>query len=261
MNLALVNIKGGVGKTTTTVNLAACFAAAGQGVLVVDLDPQASATQCFGIHRKDAEPSVAEILNGKVPAGKAIWDTGVERVDLLPGSLRLASCDLALSRRKKPEQGLAEALSPISHHYQVLLVDCPPGLSILTLNALAAADSVLVPVVPHPMNVDTLEALFEALEEVRGRIGRVPELLGILLTMVDRRTAVTSRVVETLRETYGEKVLATEIPINVRVAEAPAHKRTIFHYESWSKGAQAYARLGDELLLRARGKGLLGPNP
>jgi chromosome partitioning protein len=257
MKLALVNIKGGVGKTTTAVNLAACFAARGHGVLVVDLDPQASATHSFGIHRRDAEPSVAEILSGKVPAGEAIGDTGIEGVDLLPGSLRLASCDVALARREIPERALAEALAPIGHHYQVILVDCPPGLSILTLNALAAADSFLVPVVPHPLNVEALEALFEALDEVRGRIGRVPELLGIVLTMVDRRTAVTGSVVSSLRGTYGESVLPAEIPINVRLAEAPARSRTIFHYESWSKGAHAYARLGQELLLRARDRGLL----
>jgi chromosome partitioning protein len=257
MNLALVNVKGGVGKTTTAVNLAACFARAGHGVLVVDLDPQASATHSLGIHRRDAEPSMAEILSGKVPAGQAIWDTGIEGVDLLPGSVRLASCDVMLARRKKPEGRLAEALAPISHHYALILVDCPPGLSILTRNALAAADALLVPVVPHPLNVEALAALFEALEEIRERIGRLPELLGILLTMVDRRTAVTGRVTSALRGAYGPGVLETEIPINVRLAEAPARSRTIFHFESWSKGAHAYARLGEELLLRARERGFL----
>jgi chromosome partitioning protein len=257
MKLAMMNIKGGVGKTTTAVNLAACFAASGHGVLVVDLDPQASATHSFGIQRSDAEPSVAEILSGKVPAGQAIWDTGIEGVDLLPGSVRLASCDLVLARRKTPERGLAKALAPISRHYQIILMDCPPGLSILTLNALAAADAFLVPVVPHPLNVDALAALFEALEEVRGRIGRVPELLGILPTMVDRRTAVTERVLSDLRGVYGTSVLQAEIPINVRLAEAPERSRTIFHYESWSKGAHAYGRLGEELLRRARDRGLL----
>ncbi len=258
MNLALVNIKGGVGKTTTAVNLAAFFAAeSGFEVLVVDLDPQASATHSFGIHRRDAEPSVAEVLNGKVPAGQAIWDTGVERIDLLPGSLRLASSDVALARRKEPEKALAEALAPIRRHYDVILVDCPPGLSILTLNALAAADAFLVPVVPQPLNTEALEALFEALEEVRGRLERIPELLGILVTMADRRTAVTGKVVEGLRGTYGASVCQTEIPINVRLAEAPAHSRTIFHYEGWSKGAHAYGRLGEEILVRARDAGLL----
>lgn len=257
MKLALVNIKGGVGKTTTAVNLAACFAKSGHWVLVVDLDPQASATHSFGIQRTDAEPSTADILSGKVPAGQAIWDTGVEGVDLIPGSVRLASCDLALARRKAPERVLEKALAPIGHHYQIILIDCPPGLSILTRNALVAADAFLVPIVPHPLNVDALAALFEALEEVRGRIGRTPELLGILPTMVDRRTAVTGRMVSSLREAYGAQVLEAEIPINVRLAEAPARSRTIFHYESWSKGAHAYDRLGEELLLRARDRGLL----
>jgi chromosome partitioning protein len=136
-------------------------------------------------------------------------------------------------------------------------VDCPPGLSILTRNALAAADAFLLPVVPQHLNVEAVAAFFEALEEVRGRIGRIPELLGILLTMVDRRTAVTARVTSALREAYGASVLETEIPVNVRLAEAPARSRTIFHYESWSKGAHAYGRLAEELLRRGRDRGLL----
>ncbi|HEX7181465.1 MAG TPA: ParA family protein [Thermoanaerobaculia bacterium] len=257
MKLALVNIKGGVGKTTTAVNLAAAFARSGLRVLVVDLDPQGSATSSLGVSREEADPSVAEVLLGKATVAEAVRPSAAEGVDLLPSSLRLAGSDLALARKQEPEKLLKKALAPVSRRYDVILLDCPPGLSILSLNALGASDAFAVPVAPHHLDLDALDGFFELLETVEPRIGKMPELLGILLTRVDHRTLVTDEMVQLVRRVWGSKVFRTEIPINVRLAEAPARGRSIFDYESWSTGALAYGQLGGEALRRARKAGLL----
>jgi chromosome partitioning protein len=260
MRLALVNLKGGVGKTTTAVNLAAAFARSGLRVLVVDLDPQGSASLSFGTPRAQGEaagPSAAEVLAGKAEAAEAVRPTGIEGIDLLPASLRLAGLDLALARKQDPEKLLKRALAPIRRRYDVILFDCPPGLTILSLNGLAAANAFLVPVVPHHLDMEALAGFLEILETARERLGKLPERLGIVLTMVDHRTMVTDEVAQALRKRYGQQVLRTEIPVNVRLAQAPAQGSTIFGFESWSTGAYAYGKLGGEVLRRARKAGLL----
>jgi chromosome partitioning protein len=257
MRLALVNLKGGVGKTTTAVNLADAFARSGLRALVVDLDPQGSASLSFGVTREEGGPSTAEVLAGKAEAGDAIRPTATEGIDLLPASLRLAGLDMALARKQQPEKLLKRALSPVRRRYDVILFDCPPGLSILSLNGLAAANAYLVPVVPHHLDMEALAGFLEILETARERLGKLPERLGIVLTMVDHRTMVTDEVVQALRKRYGQQVLRTEIPVNVRLAQAPAEGRTIFGFESWSTGAYAYGKLGGEILRRARKAGLL----
>lgn len=256
MRLALVNVKGGVGKTTTAVNLAAAFARSGLRTLVVDLDPQGSATYSLGVPREETEISTAEVLAGKSEAAEAIRPTKVEGIDLLPASLRLAGMDLSLSRKQEPEKLLKKALAPL-RRYDVMVFDCPPGLSILTFNGLAAAHAYIIPVAPHHLDMEALGAFLEHLEASRERIGKMPENLGILLTMVDHRTLVTDEVVQAIRRRYGQQVLRTEIPINVRLAQAPGEGRTIFGFESWSTGAYAYGHLGGEVLRRARKAGLL----
>jgi chromosome partitioning protein len=258
MRLALVNLKGGVGKTTTAVNLAAAFARSGLRSLVVDLDPQGSASLSFGVARdEEAGPSAAEVLTGKAEAAEAIRPTGTEGIDLLPASLRLAGLDLALARKHEPETLLKRALSPLRRRYDTILIDCPPGLTILSMNGLAAATAYLVPVVPHHLDMEALAGFLEVMDGARERLGKLPERLGILLTMVDHRTMVTDEVAQAIRKKYGQQVLKTEIPVNVRLAQAPALGRTIFDFESWSTGAYAYGRLGGEVLRRARKAGLL----
>jgi chromosome partitioning protein len=257
MKLALTNLKGGVGKTTTAVNLAASFGRAGLSALLVDLDPQASATVSLGVARGEVEASTAEVLGGEAPAAEAIVETAFPGVHLLPASLRLAGADVEIARQDEPNKILKRALSPLRRRFDVVVMDCPPGLSVLTVNALAAADAYLVPVVPHHLDSEALAGFFELMETSRGRIGRPPELLGILLTMVDHRTRVTDDVVASLRHAYGKKVFRTEIPVNVRLAEAPGKGRPIFDYESWSSGAAAYGKLGAEVLRRARKAELL----
>ena len=252
MRLALVNVKGGVGKTTTAVNLAAAFARSGLKVLVVDLDPQGSATTSFGVPSEEASPSVAEVLLGETEAAEAIRETSTEALALLPASLRLAGADLALARKHGPDKLLKKALSAVRRRYDVIVFDCPPGLSILSVNALAAADAYIVPVLPHHLDMEALAGFFETLSALKDRLGKPPELLGILLTQVDHRTQVTDQVVAAIRAAWGKRVFNTEIPVNVRLAEAPAQGRTIFEFESWSTGALAYSKLGGEVLRRAR---------
>ena len=256
MKLALTNLKGGVGKTTTAVNLAAAFGRAGLSVLLVDLDPQGSATVSLGVGRGEVENSTAEVLGG-TPVAEAVMETAFTGVHLLPGSLRLAGADVEIARQDEPNKILKRALSPIRRKFDIIVMDCPPGLSVLTVNALAAADAYIVPVVPHHLDSEALAGFFELLESSRSRIGRSPELLGIVLTMVDHRTRVTDDVVAALRHAYGKKVFKTEIPVNVRLAEAPGKGRPIFDYESWSSGAAAYGKLGAEVLRKARKAELL----
>lgn len=256
MRLALANLKGGVGKTTTAVNLATAFARSGLTTLLIDLDPQASASFSLGVGRDQAETSTAEVLSGKAEVGDAIAETTVQGLHLLPGSLRLASSELALVRKQEPEKLLKRALAPV-RRYDIVVMDSPPGLSILTLNALAAADAFIVPVTPHRLDAEALVSFLELIEASRDRIGRKTELLGILLTMVDHRTLLTDAMVAEIRRQYGQRVLRTEIPINVRLAEAPSRGIPIFNYESWSTGASAYGRLGAEVLRRSRKAELL----
>lgn len=260
MRLALVNLKGGVGKTTTAVNLAAAFARSGLRALVVDLDPQGSATLSLGVTREEegaAPASTAEVLTGKAEAAETIRPTATEGIDLLPASLRLAGLDLTLARKQEPEKLLKKALAPVRRRYDVILFDCPPGLTLLSMNGLSAATAFLVPVVPHHLDMEALSGFLEVLATAKERLGKLPEMIGILLTMVDHRTMVTDEVVQALRKRYGQQVLRTEIPVNVRLAQAPAEGRTIFGFESWSTGAFAYGKLGGEVLRRARKAGLL----
>lgn len=257
MKLALANLKGGVGKTTTAVNLAAAFGRNGLTALLIDLDPQASASFSLGVPRAEVEASTAEVIAGEVTAPEAILETAYTGVHLLPGSLRLAGKDLDLAREEDADKLLKKALTPLRKRYDVVVMDCPPGLSIFTVNALAAADAFIVPVVPHRLDVEALGGFLEAVDSSRGRIGRKAELLGILPTMVDHRTQVTDEVVAALRKTYGSAVFRTEIPINVRLAEAPGEGRPIFDFASWSTGSFAYGKLGAEVLRRARKAGLL----
>jgi len=248
--VAVVNNKGGVGKTTSAVNLAAGITAGKRRVLLVDLDAQGSAGLSLGLSRADLKPGVAEVILDGHPVGKAIRPSSINGLDILPGSMTLASADLALSIVTGREVVLKAALTPILGDYDFAVLDCPPSLGLLTVNALTAADFFLVPVTPDYLSLEGLVNLMEAVEKVKAGIGRTADLLGIVLTMADHRLNVTEEIGRMIRGYYGRLVFKTEIRGNVRLKEAPSFGKSIFDYDNGSSGAEAYRELTKEVLQR-----------
>lgn len=256
MILALVNVKGGVGKTTTAVNLSAVFAETGLKTLFLDLDPQGSASFSFGIPYEETRPSVYEALVGGCPLTELVRPTPVENVHLITSSMDLSDSDGMLARMTEPKLQVVKALKPVRASYDVIIIDCPPGLSLLSVNGLAAADAYIIPIVPHDLSMEALGRFTLAAKDLGLPAGCRPAELGILLTMTDQRTNLTAEMVGEIRKAYGNRVFTTEIPVNVRLAEAPGYGMTILQYERWSPGARAYRKLGGEVLRRARRRGL-----
>ena len=250
--IALVNNKGGVGKTTSAVSLAAGIAALDKNVLLADLDAQGSASLSLGLTRADLQPGTAEaILDGRL-AAEAIRRTGVAGLDILPGSMALASADLVLSDVKGREAVLKDALKPILADYDFAVLDCPPSLGLLTVNALTAADFFLVPLTPDYLALEGLVNLLEAVARIKAGIGKAADLLGIVLTLADARLNVTEEIAGMIRRHYGRLVFKTVIPVNVRLKEAPSFGKTIFEYDAGSSGAGAYRELAKEVLTRIK---------
>jgi chromosome partitioning protein len=254
--VAFSNVKGGVGKTTSAVNLAAALARSELRVLLVDLDPQGSAGYSLGVPGDLRGPSVAQALLGEAALGETLWQTPIPGLDIAAGDTDLATAQLALGRKREPTASLGSALRPLRRQYDFVVVDCPPGLGLLSLVGLTAADAYVVPTTPHFLALEALDRLFDGLAALDTSLRPRTPLLGILLTMIDHRTRVTEEVCSLVRKRHGGKVFRTEIPINVRLAQAPEYGRSIFDYESWAPGAQAYSRFGAELLRRARRRGL-----
>ena len=249
--IALVNNKGGVGKTTSAVNLAAGLIAAGKKkVLLVDLDAQGSASLSLGLTRADLLPGSAEVILDGHPIREAIRPTSVKGLDILPGSMALASADLVLSAVAGREVVLKDALTPIRGDYDFTVLDCPPSLGLLTVNALTAADFFIVPVTPDYLSLEGLVNLLDAVERIKKGIGKAAGLLGILLTLADYRLNVTEEIGQMIRGYYGRLVFKAEIRGNVRLKEAPSFGKTIFDYDNGSAGAEAYRQLTKEVLKR-----------
>ena len=248
----VANQKGGVGKTTTAVNLAAALAAAKRKVLLVDLDPQGNATMASGVDKREAKPNGCEVLLDEAPIEGAIVTTEAH-YDLLPGNGDLTAAELKLMDAIARESRLKEQLAKIGDRYQTILIDCPPSLHLLTLNALAAADGLLIPVQCEYFALEGLSSLLETVKAVRQRLNPKLEIEGLLRTMYDVRNNLGNEVSAQLTQHFGDKVLRSIIPRNVRLAEAPSHGQPIHLYDRSSRGAIAYIGLAGEIIRRERG--------
>jgi chromosome partitioning protein len=247
--VALANQKGGVGKTTTAVNLAACLAEAGASTLVVDLDPQANATS--GLGERAAETSTYDLLDG-APLEEVVSPTRFQRLALVPSRPELAGAAVELARRDDGEGFLTDVLAPARERYDFAFVDCPPSLGPLTVNGLAAADGVLVPVQCEYYALEGLTQLLHSVDLVRARLNSRLVVAGMILTMLDGRTRLAADVAAEVRRHFGDLVFAAAVPRSVRLAEAPSHGLPITEYDRGSAGADAYYRVAGELVERLR---------
>jgi len=246
--IAVINQKGGVGKTTTAVNLASQLAGKEHDVLLVDLDPQGNATSGLGIDKSAITATSYDVLFNRVRLDGAVVPTGREGLTVLPATPTLAAAEVELVDLPNREFALRQVLQASNCEY--IIIDCPPALGLLTINALTSANTILIPVQSEYYALEGLGQLLETIQRVRQGLNPSLDLLGVLLTMYDKRTSLSEQVMDELRNHFGDKLFTTVIPRNIRLAEAPSFGKTIFEHDRWSKGARAYKQLAKEVVKR-----------
>ena len=249
--IALVNQKGGVGKTTTAVHLAAFLGKKKKKVLLIDIDPQANATSGLGIDKRELEQTVYDVLINDAPIADVIYETNAENVDICPTNINLAGAEVELVTVISREQILKNAIASISGNYDYIILDCPPSLGLLTINALTASDRLIIPIQGEYYALEGLSQLMDTINIVKKKLNPELEILGVVLTMFNMRTQLSRQVKEETDKYFGGKVFKTVIPRNVRLAEAPSHGLAICDYDKNSKGARAYESLAKEVIKRS----------
>ncbi|MBT4941519.1 MAG: ParA family protein [Candidatus Magasanikbacteria bacterium] len=248
--ISIVNQKGGVGKTTTTINLAAALADMGKFVLIVDMDPQANATSGFGFGREEVEGGIYEVLSKQKRLSDVVRNTAHEGLRIAPSTADLAGANIELVDVERREYQLHDIVSEVRHSYDYILIDCPPSLGLLTLNALVAGDEILIPVQAEYYALEGLGQLIQTVGLIKEHIKPELGIAGAVLTMFDKRTRLSEDIMNELYRYFPNNIFRSVIPRNVRLAEAPSFGQSIFHYDKRGKGAKAYARLARELLAK-----------
>ena len=247
--IAIFNQKGGVGKTTTNINLAACLAEKGKKILVLDIDPQGNTTSGLGVSKTEMELTTYDLLTADdINIDGAIVNTGIDGLDMIPGSVQLAGAEVELVQLDHRESRLKNALAPIKDRYDYIFIDCPPSLGLLTINSLTAVDSVLIPIQCEYYALEGVSQLMSTIDIVKKTLNPDLEIEGVILSMFDGRTNLSIQVVEEVKKYFREKVYTTVIPRNVRLAEAPSYGMPIVKYDPHSTGAEAYSEFAEEFL-------------